>query len=191
MNKKVIDGIKYRKLPFNRTSVYSKYSSREQKNIADCSRRIKAHPDNSNPYFQRGRIYINTGDYAKAKEDFIKCIELNKASSASSYFYLGLAYKMSEEHELAVQNFDHAIRLEGNNFNTYYHRGESHLSLYNLTNSSEEQHILLDKALADFDKAISLNPEHFESRQQRKNAIIILSSDLIWDILQPDGPREN
>jgi tetratricopeptide (TPR) repeat protein len=80
--------------------------------------------------------------------------------SASEYRERAIRESLRGEYDLAVANYDEAIRLDPGNADTYYHRGLVHVS--------QEQHEL---AIADYDKAINLKgKDHAEFYHERGNA---------------------
>ena len=153
-----------------------------KKTIADCTRRIKNNLDNPIGYYRRGIAYISTKQLDLAIADFTEAIRLN-ASIPAYYYFRGIAFKESGKYTSAMADFNQAIALKNDDYNNYHKRGSLYQSLYSLTNSFEQKHLYLNKALDDFKKAMELSPRQ-EHYQQLSENFARLISDFIWDYLQ-------
>ncbi len=102
-----------------------------------------------------GIAYMGLTDYASAIDSFIKCLSLsNGMIEEMDYdvnFYLAASYQKLGKYDEAEQVYDAILAMQSQNTDAYYLRGNARL----LQNEYEE-------AIADFDKMIALEPEHFD-----------------------------
>jgi|GEM_PF-1704782 len=131
-------------------------------------------PDNTAEiFYKQGIANIEKEEYYLAIENFRKAVQLdplhskakeslffvNKllnaptTESSLNYINLGKNYYSKSEYELAIQNFDKAIAINPNNFESYYYLGIIYAEI--------ENHPF---ALEAFNKALELNPDHAESK---------------------------
>jgi len=103
-------------------------------------------PKDAAAYIQRGRDYLNDGDYDRAIADFTQALQLDP-NSAAAYFSRGRANKLKGNYEQALADYNEAIRLNPKMFAAYVNRGQ----IYNMADE-------YDQAIADFNQAIQLDP---------------------------------
>ncbi len=73
-------------------------------------------------YINRGRTYIDEGQYDKAVSDYARAIEL-KPRRADTYYSRGLAYGEKGQYDKAISDYARAIELKPRRADTYYSRG--------------------------------------------------------------------
>lgn len=98
-------------------------------------------------YYNRGKTYLDSGEYQQAIDEFTKVVELIPYY-ANAYFTRGLAYYKLDEHQKAIEDYTKAIELNPKYANAYLNRGVAYLI------SNEYQ-----KAIDDFTKSIELVPQ--------------------------------
>lgn len=98
------------------------------------------------PYFARGKMYQDRGDYASAILDYSKAIALGPNWSRA-YNNRGIVYMRIGDDTTALNDFNTAISINPTNAQFYNNRGLIHFYL-------KHDH----KALADFNRSIKLNP---------------------------------
>ena len=125
---------------------------------------IELNPDNHYLYNDRGLSYLEKGDKDEAISDLSKAIEL-KPDLAEAYYNRGLVYlkkgRSAGYLPNAISDFTKAIELKSDYVvEAYYNRGLTYNSHYN-RGSNYDKSDTTDyhtKAVADFDKALALDP---------------------------------
>lgn len=108
---------------------------------------IKIKPDQFEPYFQRGTIYMNAlRDHKAAVADFTKAFELNPNEGASLY-NRGTAYVMLSEWKKAIKDFDAFIKIKPDLAEAHLNRG---IALLNVKKT--------DEAIESFNLGMKYNP---------------------------------
>ena len=160
---------------FNRGLAYND-KGEYGKAIGDYDKVIELSPELPDAYCARGMAYcgramkqMNRAEIEKALSDYDKAIKLDPAFT-EAYLMRGLAHKLSGKYDKALADYNKALELdpanasakdsikqlqderasappEGKNPAFYCERGSAYL------NGGE-----VDKALADFNKAVELNP---------------------------------
>ncbi len=119
---------------------------------------IAINPNLAEAYLYRGDVYnLLKNEYDKAIEDYNRAITINP-ENAEAYKNRGWAYdfkggvteKFNENHRQAIEDFTRAINLQPDYAGAYAWRG------FTYCKQGDEQ-----KAFADFDSAIKINPENF------------------------------
>lgn len=141
-----------------RSDIYSVIGD-DQAAIADLTKLISLEPTSADFYLRRAKIYIKQKDYVKAKADAAKSLEIDSASTsaANAYFVRGTATFLTSlnstaKTESSLPDFNKAIELNPGTADFYVNRG---IALY-----FEGQN---QKAVNDFDKAISLDSDKTDS----------------------------
>ena len=111
--------------------------------------------DNNKVYYNRGMAYLKNRQYDKSIYDFTKALETTPASDRKLKFdildFRGTAYQKSNEFDYAIKDYSDAIALMPKEKNIKY--------IYNSRAWSWYQKGDYDKAIGDFNKAISIDPE--------------------------------
>jgi Tfp pilus assembly protein PilF len=115
----------------------------------------KADTTNLEPLNGIGMIYMQRGEIKKAKDAFLRCVNLQK-SYPKSFYNLGCVLMDEDSLDKAIRQFDIAIQNDPKYVEAYYNRGLC-------------KEIMKDNkaALADYNQALSINPD-FELAQQGK-----------------------
>jgi len=149
-----------------RGGIYDKKGQYDQA-IEDYSKAIVLYTNTYKDYQGRGGVYKNQKQYSKAIEDFNKAIAINPGAY-ESYLKRGLVYyqmgieQVSEltakvgrvnpnevqSFDTAILDFNKAISINQSRYNAYVVRGMSYIF--------KGQH---DKAMVDFEKAMSVIPK--------------------------------
>jgi len=72
---------------------------------------VKLNPDESVVYLWAGRIYLKTGEYLKAEENFLKHIDMHECPSSEVYSELADIYMKEKKIQDAIRYFDIALKL--------------------------------------------------------------------------------
>lgn len=138
--------------------------------------------------FTTGLARLEARDFDTAIERFDRVLEMQETAEqiinpAQIYRYRGYAYLQKRNYDLAIADFNHAIKLQPNEPRAFYDRGVAYSAQgnYDQAIADDTQIIKLDpksadayynrgldylnkgdalSALADYNKAISLNPDH-------------------------------
>ena len=144
----------------NRAIAYRK-KNRNDLALADLNKALELRLDFAPAYNFRGIIISETGNLELALADFNKSIQL-KPDVAEFYNNRGFTYRRLGNNRLALEDFDKAILLYGDSSNgylAYYNRG-----LVRCFQGCS------DLALADYNKALQLNPNYAEAYVERGSA---------------------
>lgn len=81
--------------------------------IADYDRAIELDPNISIFFGDRGLAYMRNGDFDRAIRDLEKVLEMEDDVRITAYAYrnLGEIYAVSERNDLAIENFQEALRI--------------------------------------------------------------------------------
>lgn len=120
--------------------------------IADCSHSLELQPSNREVYLNRGLAYYRLGNYPAAIADDTTFLA-QSPEDGRGYFNRGLARAATGAYREAMADFNLALLQPATPADTladfHVERGLTQLALVNLT-----------AAIADFDAAIQLNPQH-------------------------------
>jgi tetratricopeptide (TPR) repeat protein len=108
---------------------------------------IKRDNKNADCFYNRGWIYEQMNDSAKAEKDYSTAIEINKGH-ADALYNRGLIYLKSKRYDLAIKDFSKVIRINPGSIDALCNRGNAY--------SSKGQ---TKKALEDFTSAIKILPQ--------------------------------
>lgn len=118
--------------------------------------------DNNYPqvYNNRGLVFIGQNEFIKAMNDFQKAIEL-KTDYVDALNNLGFVYLQMEDPDLekAVETFTKVLAINGEYMNAISNRGRAYLQQKNY-----------DAAIADFSRAIELQPSNTQYYLHRSEA---------------------
>jgi tetratricopeptide (TPR) repeat protein len=117
-----------------------------KKAILDFSEAILRNSSYSHSYINRGEIWYLKGDIASALADFNKSLAIGP--NAIAFSYRGRAWLALDDKEKAFADFREALRMSPNDISALEGRGEAY-----------EQSGDLDSARADYERALSINPD--------------------------------
>ncbi len=124
--------------------------------IVDFTNSISINPIDPGAYNNRGVAYFMMKENELALADFNKAIELN-ANYIKSHFNRGLAYEKVEEYDLAISDFEMVSTLQPNSFQAFKKKGD--IYFFKLQKYTS--------AIAEYDKALLIDPTHFEITNNR------------------------
>lgn len=127
---------------------------------------------NGGPVFDLGRSYlikrggsapvlVGSDSAASSLASFGQRGTTNRSSTSAELMRQGIAYASEQRYALALSNLDRACRLEPRNPECLFQRGKVY--------AQNEQP---EKALADFDAAIGLQPDLYRARVARAKLLI-------------------
>lgn len=90
--------------------------------ITHYTKAIDLNPELAKSYYNRGVVYLDTGDFVAAIEDFKKAIVLYP-EDAEAYYNRGVAYSNIDGFLPAIKDFDEAIKLDLKDSIVYFYRG--------------------------------------------------------------------
>ena len=134
------------------SAYYARGSAHRQKSLFtlaldDFSAAIKANPGLTDAYGDRGITLTILGRFAEAIPDYSRVIE-SYPRIAYAYYNRGMCYELMGLDDLAIDDITTSIEIERAEFR-YERRG----TIYFRKN-------LLDKALADYEEALVINPQY-------------------------------
>ena len=149
--------------------------------IADYNRAIEIKPDFAEAYNNRGTAKSNLNDHRGAKADYDRAIKL-KPDLAEAYNNRGNAKADSDEYGEAITDYDRAIELDPDYAEAYNNRGLAKSALGDNNQNFIKRLISRnsffipnrfrrrDSAIADYDKAIDLDPNFAMAYNNRGQA---------------------
>ena len=124
--------------------------------------RPHAAPAPENPDYTAGKRAIDAKDW-QAAIDALSKVVAKEPQNADAYNFLGYAYRSSGQLDLALKNYEEALRIEPNHRFAHEYIGETYLLANNLAKAEEhlkaldsicffgcEQYDDLKKAVADY-----------------------------------------
>ena len=117
-------------------------------------------PHKAKPYYLRGRVYYQHGDFTQAIADFNKALEL-APDFLGAYIDRGIVYDAEGNFSQALSDYNMAVKKNPYQPEAYYNRG----NIYNKQNN-------FIQALKDYNKAIELKPDYAESYANRGNVYV-------------------
>jgi tetratricopeptide (TPR) repeat protein len=131
--------------------------------IADYSVEISLYPQSFLPWQYRGSAFIETGEYARAVVDLTQAIKLAPGEDWS-YLRRATAHQKGREYDEAIKDYTVGLKVADKNKNTtpaylaqfYRGRGDSYDAVGDVAN-----------ALADYDRAIRLEPDNADGWNER------------------------
>ncbi len=107
-------------------------------------------PNKPEPYYDRGTMFLHSGDIQQAIIDLTRAINLDNGF-ALAYSNRGLALSIIDRHHEAIADFDTAIKLNSSLMEPLLGRGAAYSYLHDYV-----------AALADFNQCLRLRPEQAE-----------------------------
>jgi tetratricopeptide (TPR) repeat protein len=102
-------------------------------------------------YLKRGKVWIKKGEYQRAIADLNRALALDP-NKPMAYYYRGTAWRLQRRFRKAVEDYTRAISLKKNPA-FYYHRSQAYTRMG-----------MVDKAVADMEKAVRLSPHRRQYR---------------------------
>ncbi len=119
---------------------------------------------NAEAHFMLGLAYFNLGEYPKAQESFERALELDPDRAAAIHHNLGaLAYQMGDM-ETALSEFQAALEADPDDPDTHYQLGATYLVLALPSGAIEPDLEMVEKAEAQFTRALELADEKPEAK---------------------------
>jgi len=119
-----------------------------KQSLEDCNVAIRANSNHGPAYENREYIYFNQGKYAEAIADATKLIKLDPNNNLG-YAIRGASYVRLNQPDKALPDLNKSLAIQPNNEFALDNRGSLY---YNVFQKYAE-------AVADYSKAISLNPQ--------------------------------
>ncbi len=144
----------------------------------------KHFPEDDGIFYNLGIVYEKLKDFPKAKESYLKALEISPDSIDSTY-NLGLVYTELKEYDKAIKSFENILKEDPQDSNSYFNLG--------LIYFKTRDYI---KAIENFQMTIDINDEdiyaHFyignifkelgdlDSAKEKFNKVLELSPDYSW-----------
>jgi tetratricopeptide (TPR) repeat protein len=116
--------------------------------LADFNSVLRLKPNTWGALQERGNAFRGKGDYDHAIADYNAALALNPGAAAI-YFDRGQAYALKRDSGMAINDFDRALQMQAN--------VEAYLYARCMIRAAAA--IELDKALADCNRALQINPD--------------------------------
>lgn len=127
-----------------------KEEARQQELIQRYTQALKKDDTNPLHYINRGRVYIDIGEYELAKKDFADAIHADP-KNPDSYFYMAEINYLERDLRSALNNYNESFKLGNRTSRLFFNRGylRKYFAQYEL-------------ALKDFEEALKINPDYIE-----------------------------
>jgi tetratricopeptide (TPR) repeat protein len=136
---------------YARALFYIDYKEDYQNAVIDFSKAIQLNPNDFENWYARGRLYYqNLNENKKALEDFNKVLELD-STAIDAINAIGVIYQEEGQLDKSIETYNRGINLEKINPSSSAYCYRNRASVY------EKQNLLVN-ALADYNKAIALDP---------------------------------
>ena len=157
--------------------------------LGDMNDAIRLKPDSSAWFSNRGLLWHDKKDYDKAIGDYSEAIRLNP-KSGEVYHNRGQAWDAKKDYDKAIADYDEALKLKDPNEKTGVSSvaettgGDSVAMVNSRATTFNNRGIAwqdkqdYDKALADYEEAIRLDPNY---RTPRSNRRIVWEKKGDWD----------
>ena len=109
-----------------------------------------------NNWFEQGQQHYQRGEWEQAIAAYQAAIEADPEHQ-SAYVNLGDAYYQANQLELAIQSYQQALELDENDADVIYNLGAAYFQQALAGGNVDEA--ALDKAIAQIERAIELNPQ--------------------------------
>jgi tetratricopeptide (TPR) repeat protein len=127
---------------------------------------IAAQPDSAAALERRAATYLQSKNYDLALSDCDSALRIDD-KLASAYFVRGEVEKQQNHKEKAVDDFTKALENSLERVDVLTERGATYRSLAKARMNPDEAAKLLQKAAADFDRAVKIDPKQPGLRLQR------------------------
>ncbi|MGF1636979.1 MAG: tetratricopeptide repeat protein [Cyclobacteriaceae bacterium] len=124
-------------------------------------------------YLIRGKSHIELGDKKKGLADIEKCLEISPNHAMAYYERSHLRYGI-RNYDGAFQDINKAIELESDEAVFYAGRAALKLNVYNPSANDK----IYESIIADFRKAIALDPSNYDFYKQRSEFYRVTGSDM-------------
>ena len=148
--------------------------------ITDFTAALELDPTDADTFYNRGYSYHVLGNYQAAFEDYGSATELNPefADAFGNRCYAAYLLKNYDE---ALVSCEAAIALKDNNPDFFVNRGNTYDDLAVIASDSGDTELAAqyhEQAIADYDTAIGLKPEHAKAYYNRALAYNRISDHL-------------
>ncbi len=163
------------------------YQGNYHKAIVNLNRAIIINSQSATAYNLLGEAYLGLKDFSQALASFERAIDLDP-QLARAYFNRALTYRELKKSKEEITNFQQVLALNSDNLATYYYQRLANLNLIDddyrdytaivsLQPSNAREYYYranfykklgnYQKALIDYNKAISLNSNYIDAYQER------------------------
>ena len=136
------------------------------KALADANEIIRLKPDDPDGYSYRAHYHVVKSDFDKAIADLTQAIRLNPDGAASRYWMRATARNFKGDYVHAIEDATHAIEL-ATNIESEQLRRNVLRSAYKFRAIARINVGDAESALADYNKAIELNPDNADAHAAR------------------------
>lgn len=137
--------------------------------IADFSAALAIDGNDADSFYNRGYSYHVLGQYQAAYDDYGRAIDINP-QFADAYGNRCYAAYLLKDYEAALTNCEAAIALKDTNPDFFINRGNAYDDLAIIATSTGDNAQATDyhnQAIADYDAAIALKPDHAKAYYNR------------------------
>jgi len=152
---------------FPSTSCGKDRENEYKERVEDCTEKIKENPRSPWNYYDRGRVYLELGQYDNAINDFNRSITI-KNNISIVYHALSRAYIGRGRYSDALQAIENAIRIRPS-ITDYYQRAICYDNLKMIPQAIEDYTRFINSkpVLKSKDDRLDLPKEYFNSHKRR------------------------
>ena len=143
---------------------------RYQEALIDYDKAIELSPENfSDVYSKRGHVHRHLGQYLDAIRDYDKHLALDP-SNPWSHHYKGMTYRDLEQYDVAIQNWETYVELRLIE-SADWRESEQAADAYTNIGLAYIEFGQNQKAIEQFDKALSVDPSYSGAVRGKENAV--------------------
>jgi WD40 repeat protein len=135
--------------------------------LADYDRAISMEPDFAQAYFRRGLAQWDVGHPREARADFTKCLDLDP-TFAPGWVARGNVRREIDPQDSAMDDFDRAVDLDAGLAIARLKRGAALAKMAAAAIPREQQRVLYERALQDFETYMRLAPRGGDIERVRR-----------------------
>ena len=155
----------------DRSNVY--YGKKEYLNaMNDAIKSVELDPYNASGYISKAMIFEKLDKPDKALENYNKALELQE--EATIYILRGMFFENRKDYEYAMADYDHAIKLDRNNYRTLEAKGVLLLKLHKYQDALKcaDLGMKLDSSIAVFYAIKAASYYHLNNLPLAKNNLL-------------------
>ena len=138
----------------------------------DAIKSVELDPYNASGYISKAMIYGKLDKPDKALENYNKALELQE--EATTYILRGMFFENQKDYEHAMVDYDHAIKLDRNNYRTLEAKGVLLLKLHKYQDALKcaDLGMKLDSSIAVFYAIKAASYYHLNNLPLAKNNLL-------------------
>ncbi len=130
---------------------------------AELEQILSTDDGNAEAHFKLGLVMFNLGDYQVAEDHFVRSLALEPDRAAAVHHNLGVLAYQTGDMDKALAEFRSALEADPEDADTHYQLGATYLVQAYPMGAIQPDADLLQKAQAEFERALQITPEKPEA----------------------------